>query len=109
MINIIISLIGAKYVCFDIENFYLSTPLGKPECVKIQLSKIPQEFIEEYNLTMFAHRCWVYFEIRLGCYGLPQPGILENKQLRIGKKKDTMKPVLHLDYGSTTGYQSNSA
>ena len=42
----ILSRAGAKYVCFDIENFYLSTPLGIPEYVKIQLSKIPQEFIK---------------------------------------------------------------
>ena len=42
MINIILSIKGEKYVCFDIENFYLSTPLGRPEYVKIQLSKIPQ-------------------------------------------------------------------
>ena len=27
-------------MCFDIENFYLSTPLGRPEYLKIQLSKI---------------------------------------------------------------------
>ena len=31
-----------KYVCFDIENFYLSTPLNQPEYVKIQFSKIPK-------------------------------------------------------------------
>ena len=42
MINSIISQEGAKYVCFDIENFYLSTPLGRPEYVKIQLSKSPK-------------------------------------------------------------------
>ena len=35
MINIVISRSGAKYVCFDIENFYLSTPLDRPEYVKI--------------------------------------------------------------------------
>ena len=45
MINSILSRARAKYVCFDIENFFLSTPLGRPEYVKIQLSKIPQEFI----------------------------------------------------------------
>ena len=42
MINIILSQTGAKYVCFDIENFYLSKPLGRPYYVKIQLSKIHQ-------------------------------------------------------------------
>ena len=35
IIKSIISRSGEKYVCFDIENFYLSTPLGRPEYVKI--------------------------------------------------------------------------
>ena len=34
-INSIISQTGAKYVCFNIENFYLSTLLGRSEYVKI--------------------------------------------------------------------------
>ena len=45
IINSVLSRAGAKYVCFDVEMFYLSTPLGRPEYVKIQLSKTPQEFI----------------------------------------------------------------
>ena len=64
-------------MCFDIENVYLSTPLGRPENVKIQLSKIPQEFIVEYNLTSLVHKGWIYVEIRRGCYGLPQSGMPE--------------------------------
>ena len=61
MTNSVLSRAGAKCVCFDIENFHLSTPLDKPEYVNIQLSKIPQEFIDEYDLTKFAHKGWVYF------------------------------------------------
>ena len=76
MINSILSRTGAKYVCFDIETFYLSIPLGRPEYLKFQLSNIPQEFITEYNLKSSLHKGWVYFEIRRGCYGLPQSGIL---------------------------------
>ena len=64
-------------MCFDIDFFNLSTPLGRPKYVKIQLSKIPQEFITEYNLNISVHKGWVYFEIRRACYGLPQSGILE--------------------------------
>ena len=79
MINSILSREGAKYVCFDIYIFYLSTPLGRPEYVKTQLSKIPQEFIKEYNLNISAHKDWVYFEIRRGCYVLPQYVILAKK------------------------------
>ena len=84
MINSTLSRKGAKFVCFDIENFYLSTPLGRPEYVKIRMYKIPQEFIDEYKLTRFSHRGWAYFEIRRECYGLPQSGMLANKQLRLG-------------------------
>ena len=61
MINSVLSRKVAKYVCFDIENFYLSNPLGRPEYVNIQLSKIPEEFIKEYNLTTLVHKGWVYF------------------------------------------------
>ena len=70
-------------MCFNIDFFKLSTPLDRPEYVKIQLSKIPQEFISEYNLNSLVHKGWIYFEIRRGCYSLPQYGILENKQIRM--------------------------
>ena len=83
-----LSIAGAKYVCFDIGTFFLSTPLGRPEYVKIQLSKIPQEFIAEYNLASLVHKGRIYFEIRQGCYGLPQIGILANKQLRLRLEKE---------------------
>ena len=88
MITSVLSREGANYVCFDIENIYLSTPLRRPEYVKIQLSKIPQEFIAEYNLTSLVHKGWIYFEIHCGCYGLPQSGMLENKQLRLRLEKE---------------------
>ena len=83
MIKRILSRAKAKYVCFDIENFYLSTPLGRPEYVKIQVSKIPQEFINEHNLNISADKGWVYFEIRRGCYGLPKSGIIENMRQHV--------------------------
>ena len=56
--------------------------------MKIQFSKILQEFITEYNLHISVHKGWIYFEIRRGCYGLPQSGILENKQLRLRLEKE---------------------
>ena len=47
---------------------------GRSEYVRIKLSDIPQEFIEEYNLTKADQNGWIYFEILRGCYGLPQSG-----------------------------------
>ena len=34
------------------------------------------------------HKGWIYFEIRRGCYGLPQSGMLANKQLRLRLEKE---------------------
>ena len=35
-----------------------------------------------------VYKGWIYFEIRRGCYGLPQSGILANKQLRVRLEKE---------------------
>ena len=72
----------AKYVTFDISNFYLQTPLDHPEYICIKISNIPQDFIDEYNLLYFVRDGWVYFEINHGVYSLPQLGILVNNLLK---------------------------
>ena len=82
VINSVLSRKDAKYVTFDISNFYLHTPLDRPEYVCIKLSDIPQYFIKEYELLDSAQDGWVYFEINRGVYGLPQSGILAKKLFR---------------------------
>ena len=37
---------NAKFACFDIANFYLMTPMDRPEYVRIKISDILQEFID---------------------------------------------------------------
>jgi hypothetical protein len=66
----------------DLRNFYLNTPLGRPECVRIKLADILLEFIDNYKLNKLACDSWVYFKICHGMYGLPQAGILANNLLR---------------------------
>ena len=56
--------------------------------VRIKLSDIPQEFIEEYDLTKAAQNDWIYFEILRVCYGLPQSGRLVNDLLRSRLEKE---------------------
>ena len=57
--------------------------MDRPEYVRIKLLDIPQEFIEEYNLTQLVQNRWIYFEIRQGCYGLPQSDRLANDLLHM--------------------------
>ena len=70
------------FVCFDLKNFYLQTPMERSEYVRIKILDIPQEFIEGYDITQAVQNWWIYFEILRGCYGLPQSGRLANDLLR---------------------------
>ena len=81
VINSVLSRPNAKFACYDISNFYLGTPLDRPEYVRIKLSDIPQDFIDEYKLHEYVRDGWVYFEISKGVYGLKQSGKLANDLL----------------------------
>ncbi len=80
-----------------------------PEYVRIKLSDIPAEFIEEYKLAGADRNGWIYFKIRRGCYGLPQAGILANDLLRSRLLIAIMKLNPPLASGATNGVLSNSA
>ena len=56
--------------------------------MRIKISDIPQEFIEEYNLTPLVQKLWIYFEIICGWYGLPQSGKISNDLRRTRLEKD---------------------
>ena len=47
-LNSIISTPGAKFATDDLANFYLMTPLTRPEYANVKLSDIPEEVIQEY-------------------------------------------------------------
>ncbi len=61
---------------------YLETPLNRFEYMKMPLSLFPQDIIDHYGLNDKALNGYVYMEIHKGMYGLPQAGILANKQLK---------------------------
>ena len=50
LFNSVVSTDGAKFMTLDISNFYLMTPLKRPEYIRMKLSDIPLEIIEEYKL-----------------------------------------------------------
>ncbi len=82
MLNSVISRKGPWFACIDMKNLYLDTPMEDPEYVRIKITDIPEEFILEYGLAGKEDiNGWIYFEIRRGCYGLPQAGILANNLL----------------------------
>ena len=59
MINSVISRKNARFACFDISNFYLGTPLGRPEYARVHVSDIPREFYEEYDLHDYEYNNYI--------------------------------------------------
>eukprot|EP00804_Cyclotella_cryptica_P009002 CCRYP_003107-RA/>CCRYP_003107-RA protein AED:0.29 eAED:0.29 QI:0/0/0/1/1/1/2/0/642 len=82
LFNSVISTAKARFMTMDISNFYLNTPLKRPEYIRMKLSDIPEEIITEYKLRDLVEPddC-VYIIIVLGMYGLPHAGLIANELL----------------------------
>ena len=96
--NITISMTNARYLCLDIKNFYLGTPMEQFEYMKIPLDTFPQATIDQYRLLDHVKNGFIYLEIRKAIYGLPQAGILANKLLQ-----QRLRPVGYYEVAHTPG------
>jgi len=104
MLNDVLSAPQALLTCFDISKFYLGTPLDRPEYVRIKLADIPQEFVEEYNLTVYAGDGRVYFKIIKGVTVLNRPESLPTTcSPNALQSMDTINASSRRDYGATNG------
>jgi single-stranded DNA-binding protein len=81
-LNSVISTKGARFATADLSNFYLCTPMPRPEFGRVKLTDIPEEIIAEYKLREIATPDgWVYFRADKTHYGLPQAGSLSHDLL----------------------------
>ena len=81
-LNSVISTKGARYCTIDIKDFYLNTPMERPEFMRMKITDLPSEFVALYKLNDIANQNGtVYMRIQKGMYGLPQAGILAQKLL----------------------------
>ena len=72
LFNSVVSTKGAKFMTMNISNFYLMTPLKRPEYIRVSLKDIPEEIIKEYKLREIAmENGTVHSEANKGMYGLP--------------------------------------
>ena len=82
LFNSVVSTKGARFMTADISNFYLNTPLERPEYIRLKLDDIPEEIVSQYGLrNKVTPGGQVYMEVNKGMYGLPQSGLLANKLL----------------------------
>ncbi|KAL7484472.1 hypothetical protein ACHAW6_010114 [Cyclotella cf. meneghiniana] len=82
LFNSVISTPGAQFMTMDISNFYLMTPLLRPKYIRIKLSDLPEEIIQQYKLRNKVNKNgMVFVKVTKGMYGLPQAGLLANDLL----------------------------
>ncbi len=93
--NSVISTKDAQFMMLDVGNFYLETPMDQYEYLKMPLPLFPQDTIDQYNLIEKAKGGFIYLEIGKAVYGLPQAGMLANKQLKEYLSPDKYYEVAH--------------
>ncbi|KAL7480354.1 hypothetical protein ACHAW6_006049 [Cyclotella cf. meneghiniana] len=72
LFNSVISTPGEVFIMMDCKNFYLMTPMKRPKFMLLQMSLIPNEIIEKYNMKENVDDCgWVYITIDQGIQYTP--------------------------------------
>ena len=56
LLNSVMSTKGAKFMSIYIKNFYLNTPMAQYEYMRLKITELPQDFIDEYNGPLRTQR-----------------------------------------------------
>jgi hypothetical protein len=68
LFNSVISTPKAKFMTADIKDYFLCTPMGRYEYIKIHYRMIPEEIRQQYHLTELVDPDgYVYCEVRKVC------------------------------------------
>ena len=70
-----------KWMTIDIKDYYLGTPLLRPEYIRIPLRLIPSNTQVAHNLHQYVNHESILFQVNKGMYGLPQAGLLAQQRL----------------------------
>ena len=72
LFNSAVSTRNAKFMTMDISNFYLMTPLKKPEYIRVSIKDISEEIINEYQLRKIVDdKGFIPIQANRGMYSLP--------------------------------------
>jgi hypothetical protein len=80
--NSILSFDGAKYMCLDINIFYLTAASVYFEYMKIPLALFPEWVKKQYNLDVHARDGFVFLEIRQAMWDSLKPGFWPTNSCR---------------------------
>ena len=66
----------------DLKDFYLNTPMDRPEFLRMKLDNFPEDVIKQYGLMdKVDAKGFVILRVEKGMYGLPYAGIIAQKLL----------------------------
>jgi hypothetical protein len=71
----------AELMTLDIKDYYLGTPLERPEHLRMDVKFITQECMDKYDLHKYVHNGYILHAVNKGMCGLKQAGILAQKKL----------------------------
>ena len=81
LLNSVISTPGAKFMTLDLKDFYLSTPMERPEFLRMKIDHFSQ-VIDHYCLKdKVDDKGCLLVRVEKGMYGLPQAGIIAQQLL----------------------------
>ena len=73
---------NSKFCAIDLKDFFLKTPMTRPEFLRIHSRYLSPDFRTEYKLNdLIDSDGYVYFQVNKGMYGLKQAAILAYKLL----------------------------
>ena len=81
LLNSVVSTPEARVCTADIKDYYLGTPMDRPEFIKVALRQIPTVIKDRYQLNTLAHNGTVILQVNKGMYGLVQAGRLAQEKL----------------------------
>ena len=58
--NSVLSIQDEKYMCIDIKNFYLGTPLDRYDYMRIPLTMFPEHMAQQYQLRGKENNVFIY-------------------------------------------------
>ena len=64
----------ADFMTLDIKDFYLMTPLPRPEYIRVPLKFISPKILDKHNLRQFIYNNSILLEVTKSMYGLPHAG-----------------------------------
>ena len=90
---------GARFMCADIKDYFLASPMEDPEYMRVKYNFFPEDIRIKYQLhEKVTPDGYIYIKIKKGMYGLKQAAILAYNNL-----KACLKPHGYFPINGTVG------